>query len=200
MLTSISPFGGRARATRWWTIAVPYTLASTAGGVVMGGLAALLGGLVPQAVRWSPWSVGVVAALLAVGVVLDGGEGGRRIPSWRRQVDEGWIGSYRGWVVGVGFGSQLGFGVVTIVTSTTTYAVVLLAALAGDVRVGVLLGGVFGLVRALPLVATARVRSRTQLWDVMRRVEHNATLAGAAARVALAAASLALTAVALTGG
>ncbi len=76
----------------------------------------------------------VAALLLVVGLVLDLRLGGLSLPSWHRQVDEAWIGRYRGWVVGVGFGAQLGFGVVTIVTSSTTYAVVVLGLLFGNRR------------------------------------------------------------------
>ena len=36
---------------------------------------------------------------------------GRRLPSWRRQVNEDWLVGYRPWVVGGGFGLQLGAGV-----------------------------------------------------------------------------------------
>ena len=45
---------------------------------------------------------------------------------------------------GLGFGLQLGAGVLTIVTSSTVYAVLLLAAWSGQLWVGLLLGVVFG--------------------------------------------------------
>ena len=199
MLTSISPLGERARASRWWVTTTAYVISSTLGGVAVGALAALLGGLVPESVRASPAVLVLVAVALVVGLLLDVGVGGARLPSWRRQVDEAWLGRYRGWVVGTGFGAQLGVGVVTIVTSSTTYAVLLLAALSGSVPVGALLGGVFGLVRALPLVMMARVDTRERLWAVLRRVEHAAPNADRVARLALAVGAAALTAVALRG-
>jgi cytochrome c biogenesis DsbD-like protein len=199
MLTSISPLGERARASRWWVTTTAYVISSTIGGVAVGALAALLGGLVPDSVRASPAVLVLVAVALVVGLLLDVGVGGARLPSWRRQVDEAWLGRYRGWVVGTGFGAQLGVGVVTIVTSSTTYAVLLLAALSGSVPVGALLGGVFGLVRALPLVMMARVDTRERLWAVLRRVEHTAPNADRVARLALAVGAAALTAVALRG-
>ena len=109
----------------------------------------------PDGWRWSPAGFVLAALLLLVGLALDLRLGGLSLPSWRRQVDEAWIGRYRGWVVGVGFGAQLGFGVVTIITSSTTYAVVVLAVLSGTPWAGALIGGAFGLVRALPLVLMA---------------------------------------------
>ena len=199
MLTSISPLGERARASRWWLTTTAYVVSSTLGGIAVGTLAALLGGLVPEDVRSSPVVlVGVALALLA-GLLLDLGVGGLRLPTWRRQVDEAWLGRYRGWVVGTGFGAQLGVGVVTIVTSSTTYAVMLLAALSGSAPVGALIGGVFGLVRALPLVLMVRVDTRERLWSVLRRVEHDAPIADRVARLALAVGAAALTVVALRG-
>src|SRR6478735_3525117 len=103
MLSSISPFGERARASRWSVTVVAY----------------LLGSLLPDGVRESPATATVLAVLLVAGLLLDRGVASRRLPSWRRQVDENWLSGYRGWVYGVGFGTQLGFGVVTIVTSST---------------------------------------------------------------------------------
>jgi hypothetical protein len=199
MLTSISPLGERARASRWWLTTTAYVLSSTLGGTAAGVVAALLGSLVPEAVRSSPATLVLVAVVLLVGLALDLGAGGARLPSWRRQVDEAWLGRYRGWVVGTGFGAQLGVGVVTIVTSSTTYAVLLLCALSGSVTVGAVVGGLFGLVRALPLVLMARVDTRERLWAVLRRVEHAAPIADRVARLALAVGAAALTVAALRG-
>ncbi|MBM6401001.1 sulfite exporter TauE/SafE family protein [Phycicoccus sonneratiae] len=199
MLTSISPFGERARASRWWLTTTAYVLSSALGGTAVGLLAALLGTLVPERWRWSGAGFGLAALLLVVGLLLDLGVGGARLPSWRRQVDEAWIGRYRGWVVGVGFGAQLGLGVVTIVTSSTTYAVLVLAALGGTPWAGALLGLVFGLVRALPLVGMAGVHSREQLWAVLRRVELGARAAEVVARVGLSTGAAALVWTAMGG-
>ena len=199
MLTSISPLGERARASRWWLTTTAYVVSSTLGGIAVGA---------PRRPARRPRPR--VRALLAGRARRRGARarrrapprprvGGARLPTWRRQVDEAWLGRYRGWVVGTGFGAQLGVGVVTIVTSSTTYAVLLLAALSGSAPVGALVGGVFGLVRALPLVLMARVDTRERLWAVLRRVEHDAPIADRVARLALAVGAAALTAVALRG-
>ena len=199
MLTSISPLGERARASRWWLTTVAYVVSSVLGGLALGLLSALLGSLVPSAWRSSPAAYVVVALALVAGLLLDLGVGGRALPSWRRQVDQAWLGRYRGWVVGVGFGAQLGFGLVTIVTSATTYAVALLCVLSGDLAVGLLVGATFGLVRALPSALMGRVVTREQLWRVLSGVERGAPAADLAARLALAAAAAALTVVAMRG-
>jgi hypothetical protein len=195
MLSSISPLGERARGSRWWLTTAAYVLGSWGGGLGLGLLAALLGSLVPVSVRGSAGVLGGAALLVLAGLAFDLGLRGG-VPSWRRQVDVAWLDAYRGWVMGVGFGAQLGFGLVTIVTSATTYAVVLLAALGGDIGVGLLVGGTFGLVRALPSLFMRRVTDRAALHRVFRRVEGAATTGRIAARVALGttAAALALAA------
>jgi MFS family permease len=192
MLSSISPFGERARASRWWLTTTAYVVSSTLGGLALGYLAASVGALVPEGWRWSPAGFVLAALLLLVGLALDLRLGGLSLPSWRRQVDEAWIGRYRGWVVGVGFGAQLGFGVVTIITSSTTYAVVVLSVLSGTPWAGALIGGAFGLVRALPLVLMVRVDSRERLWSALKVVELRARFADSVARVGLVTGALLL--------
>ncbi|SDP54435.1 Cytochrome C biogenesis protein transmembrane region [Pedococcus dokdonensis] len=188
MLSSISPLGERARNSRWWLTTTAYLLGSLAGGLAVGGLAALLGSLVPDEARGSRWTLVAVAALLVIGLVVDL-RNQRSVPSWRRQVDEQWLTRYRGWVYGVGFGAQLGFGLVTIITSTTTYAAVLLAALSGQVGAGLAIGATFGLVRALPSLLMAGVTDRDDLHRVFIRVERWANPAGTVAKVALGGAA-----------
>ena len=198
MLSSISPLGERARNSRWWLTTTAYLLGSLAGGLAVGGIAGTLGGLLPDAVRTSRWTLVVMAALLAVGLVLDL-RNQRSVPSWRRQVDEQWLTRYRGWVYGAGFGAQLGFGLVTIITSTTTYAAVLLAALTGHLGAGLAIGATFGVIRALPSLLMARVVDRADLHRVFIRVERWANPARALAKVALGVAAIVLAAAAAVG-
>lgn len=198
MLSSISPLGERARNSRWWLTTTAYLLGSLAGGLAVGALAGLLGSLVPDGVRGSRWTLAVVALLLVVGLVTDL-RNQRSVPSWRRQVDEQWLTRYRGWVYGVGFGAQLGFGLVTIITSTTTYAAVLLAGLSGHLGAGLAIGATFGVVRALPSLLMARVTDRDDLHRVFIRVERWANPAGTVAKVALGGAAAIMAAAAAFG-
>jgi MFS family permease len=197
MLSSISPLGERARASRWWLTTTAYMAGSVAGGLAVGWLAAALGSLVPATWRSSPAGLLLLAVLLLLGLALDLGTGGLALPSWRRQVDEQWLTRYRGWVYGLGFGLQLGLGVVTIVTSATTYAAVLLAAWSGHLGVGVAIGGTFGLLRAVPSLGLRRVTDRDALHRVFARVESWANPADIIARVALAAVATTLVATAV---
>ena len=198
MLSSISPLGELARHSRWWLTTTAYLLGSLGGGLALGAVCATLGGLLPDSVRASRWTLAVVAALLVVGLVVDLRDQ-RSVPSWRRQVDEQWLTRYRGWVYGVGFGAQLGFGLVTIITSTTTYAAALLAALTGHLGAGLAIGGTFGVARALPSLLMARVVDRADLHRVFIRVERWANPARRLAKVALGGAAAILLAAAVLG-
>lgn len=199
MLSSISPLGERARASQWWLTTAFYLAGSLVGGVAVGATAGLLGSLVPDGARSSPWLLLPLATALLVALVLDLGIGGTTLPVWKRQVDVAWLARYRGWVYGLGFGAQLGVGLVTIVTSATTYAMVLFAALSGQVAAGMLIGAVFGLVRAAPSLLMARVHTPAELHRVFGRVERLAVPADWLARAALAGAAASLVVYATVG-
>ena len=187
MLSSISPLGERARRARWGLTVAAYLIGSLIGGAVVGTLAAALGGLLPTAWRESALAALVVGAALLVGLVLDVRAAGRGLPSWRRQVDEAWLTRYRGWVYGLGFGLQLGAGVLTIVTSSTVYAVLVLAAWSGNVWVGLVLGAAFGLARGLPVLALHGVRAPADLHRFFLRLDSWATPVDRVARGSLVA-------------
>src|SRR5579885_1830575 len=111
MLASIHPLGERARQRRWGTTVAAYVAGSVGAATLLGGVLGGLGALLPL----SPGPVAaVVVVLCAAGLTFDLGVGGLRLPTVHRQVDKDLLYRYRGWVVGVGFGFQLGLGVVTI--------------------------------------------------------------------------------------
>ncbi len=109
--------------------------------------------------------------MAALGLGLDAGLFGTRVPGPRRQVDENWLVTYRGWVYGAGFGAQLGAGFVTIVTASATWVAFACALFSGTVWAGAAIGSVFGLVRALPILAAARVRDPAALRRVVRGLD-----------------------------
>lgn len=192
MLASISPLGERGRHSRWVVTVVAYLAGSVIGGAAIGTVSSALGALLPRPWRTSPAGAVVLALLLVAGLLIDRGVLGLRLPTWRRQVDEGWLARYRGWVYGLGFGAQLGFGVVTIVTSATVYAVALLCAFGGDLRVGLLLGALFGALRAAPVLGMARARDRTSVHRAFRRLERWGPRVDRLAQACLAAGAAAL--------
>jgi hypothetical protein len=158
MLGSITPLGERGRGRRWGPTVAIYAIASTVGGAILGGLLGALGGI--AAGVGPPGRAGLVGLgiVILIGVALDMGIVGPRLPSLHRQVNEDWLRRYRGWVYAAGFGFQLGLGVVTIVSISSVYLTFVAALLSGSAPTGLLIGGSFGLLRAVPLMATARVR------------------------------------------
>jgi hypothetical protein len=202
MLGSITPLGERGHARRWSATVTLYVLGSVAGGAVLGialgALGRLLhGGLDVLGVAPSGAIVLMVLAVVCVvGVLLDLQVGGRRLPTWHRQVNEDWLVRYRGWVVGLGFGFQLGLAVATIVTSATVYVALSAALLSGSVVAGLVIGVVFGLARALPILAARRVHDANRLRAQHQRLARwrpRAHATAVAAQVVVAV--LALTAV-----
>ncbi len=165
MLGSITPLGERGRGSRRWLTVTAYLVGSTLGGVAFGGglglIASSFAGRTPVAARLAVLAVAVLAGLL-----VDLGAFGLRLPTVRRQVDEGWRAGYRGWVWGFGFGLQLGAGVVTVVTTSTVYATWLAAGLSGGAVAGAVIGATFGVVRAAPVLSVAGVRRPDQLLRV----------------------------------
>ena len=170
MLTSISPLGERARGNRFWRTAAAYTAGSLLGGTAIGAALGAAGApfvdTVDEAVP-----LAVLAAAAIAGNVLDATG---HVPTVRRQVDERWLSTYRGWVYGFGFGAQLGVGVATIVTASTTYVALLAAFLTGSPLGGAIVGATFGLTRAAPLLATRSVRAPADLASLHRTVDRAA--------------------------
>jgi hypothetical protein len=105
-------------------------------------------------------------AALAVALALDTLL--RSVPGPRRQVNERWLDEYRGWVYGIGYGSQLGLAVSTVVSSAATYVALVAAALVGSPERGAVVLGCFGVFRGLTPFAAAGVRSQRQLMGFHR--------------------------------
>jgi hypothetical protein len=198
MLTSITPLGERGRGNRYALTAGAYLFGSVLGGATTGAVLGTVGAVVaaplPGPVRLL---LAALACALAAGADAVALRTGWRLPGGRRQVDEDWLTRYRGWVYGGAFGFQLGLGVVTIVTSAATFALLALVVLTGGPGPGLVLGAVFGLVRALPLLGLRRVHTPDALRTAARAVvtRSRAAARGVVAVLGTAAAVLAAGAV-----
>jgi hypothetical protein len=182
MLSSITPLGERGRNNRWWLTAAAYITGSIAGGAAMGAALGALGGLVRQATSGADeLPLVLLASVAMLGFLADLKVARLRVPTMNRQVDERWLTTYRGWVYGVGYGFQLGLGVVTIVTSAATWVTLAVAFLTGSWVGGLVIGSVFGAARSLPLLLAAPVRSPGALRDLLRRQQRWAAPARLAA-------------------
>lgn len=170
MLSSITPLGERGRQNRWALTAAAYVVGSTLGGAAVGLALGITGAVLadplPGSVR-----LGALAVVGFLGVAADLGVGGLAVPTIKRQVDEGWIGRYRGWVYGAGYGAQLGVGAVTIVTSAATWVALAAALLTGTWWGGLAVGAAFGLTRSLPLLLAASASHPAALRDLHVRNE-----------------------------
>src|SRR5437588_8320 len=147
MLASITPLGERGRRSRWGVTVAAFVIGATGSGAAAGALAGAVGGA----------------------MALDRSRAAARWP--RRQVNERWLDEFRGWVYGLGFGAQLGLGITTVVSSAATYVALLAALLTGDVARGALVLGIFGAIRGLTPLATARVHRPEQLLSMHASLE-----------------------------
>jgi hypothetical protein len=150
MLASISPLVERTPGRLWWRTVASYLIGSVVGGAALGAGLGTIGRL--HRLGGSLLVVTAVVAFFAAVADLAG-----RVPSQRRQVDENWLTTYRDWVIGGGFGVQLGFGAATIVTSASTYLTWWFELACGSTVWGAVIGASFGLARALPLLAMSGV-------------------------------------------
>ncbi len=174
MLASIHPLGERSRNMNFGVTAVAYLIGSITGGVLTGSLFGALGAMLLSEMS-SAGTAAVAAVVVAAGVLFDLGV--VRLPTPKRQVNEDWLTTYRGWVYGAGYGFQLGAGILTIVTSASVYATFALALLSGSWVMGGSLGAVFGAGRALVLWSVASVTTPEALRELHRRMQYRAALA-----------------------
>src|SRR6266542_2721712 len=133
----MTPLGERGRGSHWAMTVAWYVAGSVAGGAGLGYALGTVGSFVQGRLGLSArTAVGVLALVVALGVVLDLGAFGARLPTVRRQVNEEWLHRYRGWVYGLGFGIQLGVGFSTVVEISAVYGAFAAAFLSGSARAG----------------------------------------------------------------
>jgi hypothetical protein len=183
MLSSIHPLGERARNNRWWVTATAFTLGASAAGGVVGGSLGWGGGLI-----LGDASLGLRLGLTALVFVVAGVLDLVRISPWgpTRQVNEHWIGHYRGWVYGGAFGVELGAGVATYVVTWGVYATLAAEVLTASWLQGAVVGAIFGLGRSMALLLAVRIdrpsrltafhRRMAQLGPLLRRTSAAATV------------------------
>jgi hypothetical protein len=180
MLASITPLGERGRHSHWTVTVAAFALGATGAGAAAGALLGALGSALPGSVRGDGRTAVIALAVIAA-LALD--LRGRAVPGPGRQVDERWLHRYRGWVYGLGYGSQLGVGVVTVITSAATYVVLVCALASGRAVTGAAIMGLYGALRGLTPLLAAGVRTPQGLMALharLQRAEAAAARAGAA--------------------
>lgn len=155
LIAQIHPLGERGRRNNWWVTISAFTVGAIIGGGAIGALFGWVGSLLPE--MTAATALTGTALLAAVAGALD--LGGVTPAGLRRQVNEHWIGHYRGWVYGSAFGLQLGLGFTVFIMSWGYFAILGAALLGGSAAFGALVGAVFGLARGGALM-TARYIDR----------------------------------------
>jgi hypothetical protein len=153
LLPSVQPPTGSGVSSKksWQSGALwLHALGGALGGALFGVLVAAVGWAVPVEDRWT-------AALLATGFVgvlyalreaallhVPAPQSRRQVPNrWRWEMTRGWAAFL--------YGSSLGIGAVTPITSTSYYPVVVWILVRAEPALGGVILGLFGVARALPL-------------------------------------------------
>lgn len=163
----IHPLGESSRGNIWGITITAFTVGSMAAGAALCALFAWFGALMIPAMRTSA-ALTATAILAVIAGALDLSPIKPLTP--RRQVNQDWIGKYRGWVYGLGFGVQLGLGFAVFVMSWGYYAMIGAAFLSRSVWAGVLMGAVFGFGRGLLLYPSRWITSPDKLFRFHRKL------------------------------
>ncbi len=167
MLSSIHPLGERGRGFTFGQTATAFIVGSTIGGLVTGAIFGGIGALASRLLEAGGVVLGptarlmVVAGAAIVAVVVE--RTNTALPSVHRQVNEDWLHEFRGWVYGLGFGFQLGTGLMTFITSAALVLWLVTILMAGSIVGSLAIGGAFGLARGLGILSVHRVRSTDDL-------------------------------------
>lgn len=202
MLATVTPLAERSRGHRYAATATWFALGSLVGGLALGALGAAGAAAVRALGPTATTATTVAAVCCLLGAASDSGIGGFRLPVHHRQVNERWLDRFRPWVYGSGFGFQIGCGLATYIMTAAVYLVLLLGALTAVPWVAVALGGLFGLVRGMAVLAGRRIVTSEQLrafhlrfyrrGPVVARLTTTAQLAAAAAFAWMTSTRLAL--------
>ena len=208
MLSQITPVAEAGRQQRFARTAAWFILGSVLGGLTLGVAIALGAAAVSVAGLGSHAALVLVVAFAVVSAAVDARVLGFAPPFLRRQVNEDWLSNYRSWVYGGGFGWQIGAGVTTYVMTEAVPLMIVLGVISARPWAGLLIGGVFGLVRGLAVLLGAPIRTFPALLEFHRGFERWAEpvrqiVIGVQVAVAAIAAWIvapALVAAAITGG
>jgi len=192
MLSSIHPLGERARHNTWVVTALAFTVGAivsgAAVGLALGGVGSVLVEMTSTALLVATAAVALIAGILDLV--------GPKAPGPARQVNETWIGSFRGWVYGGAFGLELGLGVFTYVVTWGVYAALASALLTTSPLAGALVGATFGIGRSLSVLAAGYVDRPSRLVSFNRALAKAGPLVRTGTSTAFATIGL----VAIAGG
>lgn len=169
MLATITPLAERGRGHRYRTTVLWFVAGAVVGGATLGLAGAGLA-LAVRALEPGPLAQGALAGAAAlVAAASDTPLVSFSLPVHHRQVNERWLDGFRPWVYGAGFGWQIGVGLATYIKTAAVYLMLVLAVATGDVRVALVVGIVFGLVRGLAVLLGRGITDADSLARFHRR-------------------------------
>lgn len=171
MLSQLTPVGEASRGYRYRTTASWYIAGAVVGGAMLGGVMAACAAAVSSLGASSGTLLGIAACLAVVGGAVDSGVLGFAPPFFKRQVNEYWLGRYRSWVYGGGFGWQIGTGMTTYIMTAAVFLTIAFGALSAGPWAAFAIGVGFGLARGLAVLLTARRHTTAELFDLHRRFD-----------------------------
>lgn len=171
MLSTITPLAEQSRGHRYRTTSAWFVVGAVAGGATLGLLAATLAWLVSLVGLTTAAALGSAAVLALFTATSDLRPFGLHLPINPRQVNELWLGKFRSWVYGAGFGWQIGVGFATYIMTGAVYLTVALAALTGQPVAAFGICVAFGLWRGLAIFLGATITSPERLVAFHRRFD-----------------------------
>jgi hypothetical protein len=171
MLSTITPLAEQGRGHRYRSTAAWFVIGAIVGGATLGLGAALLAWLVSFMHLTTAAALGCAAVLALVTAASDLRVFGFHLPIHPRQVNELWLGRFRSWVYGSGFGWQIGVGFATYIMTGAVYLTVALAALSGEPLVAFGICVLFGFLRGLAILLGAVITSPERLIAFHRRFD-----------------------------
>ena len=164
MVETIAPVVHGGRNRKYWSALALHILGATLSGAIFGAILGLLG-----KIFGAPWgAAGFVAIALVAGLYAARELFGAPIPlpDLDRQVPDWWRTFYSPNVAALLYGFGLGVGFFTFLTFGTYAAVATGAFVSGNVALGALLMGAFGLVRSLAVAVGAFPQGghRSETW------------------------------------
>jgi hypothetical protein len=157
VIETIGPTGHTGGRRTTVAACVAFLPGAIAGGLLTFGSLAALGELLHGAGGRASYLVAAGIALLAAVLEV---RGARIVPQIRRQLPEHWRRVMPMPVAAALYGVLLGIGFTTFVLSFGVWALAGVSLAVGDPSLGLLLGGCFGLGRAIPILALAPVAGR----------------------------------------
>src|SRR4051812_5910091 len=129
MLSQLNPVGEASRGNRYGVTAAWYVVGAVAGGATLGAAMWVLATVVAAIDLSATTALAAAGGAAAACALVDSGILGFAPPFFLRQVNEDWLGRYRSWLYGSGFGWQVGAGVTTYIMTAAVFLTIALGAL-----------------------------------------------------------------------